>query len=83
MRLEEETQKQVQKKKKVPKSEISKSLPVRNKSPAKPKITLIKYKKQVRFVDSEKTVRMVIIPVKSTSRGHIAKSRVIFEQGTN
>jgi hypothetical protein len=55
VRIEEQAQKQAQKKTKTPKSEASKSLPVRNKTPAKPKTALNKYKKQVRFVGSEKT----------------------------
>ena len=75
--------KQVQKKKEIPKSEVLKSLPVRNKNLAKPKIVLNKYRKQVWFVGVEKTEGVVAIPVKSTSRGRIVKPRVIFEQGIN
>jgi hypothetical protein len=83
VRIEEKSQKQAQKKKEVPKSEALKSLPVRNKNLAKPKIVLNKYRKQVRFVGVKKTEGVVVIPVKSTSRGRIVKPRVIFEQGIN
>jgi hypothetical protein len=83
VRIEEKAQKQAPKKKKVPKSEALKSLPVRNKTLAKPKTALNKNRKQVRFVGVEKTEGVVAIPVKSTSRGRIVKPRVIFEQGTN
>ena len=83
VRIEEKSQKQAQKKKETPKSEALKSLPVRNKNLAKPKIVLNKHRKQVRFVGIEKTEGVIITPVKSTSRGHIVKPRVIFEQGIN
>jgi hypothetical protein len=83
VRIEEQAQKQAQKKKKTPKPEALKSLPVRNKTPAKPKTALNKNRKQVRFVGVEKTGGVVVTPVKSTSRGRIVKPRVIFEQGTN
>jgi len=83
VRIEEKSQKQAQKKKEAPKSEALKSLPVRNKNLAKPKIALNKHRKQVRFVGIEKTEGVVATPVKSTSRGRIVKPRVIFEQGIN
>jgi hypothetical protein len=79
VRIEEQAQKQAQKTKKAPKPEALKSLPVRNKTLVKPKITLNKNRKQVWFVGVEKTGGVVATLVKSTSRGRIVKPRVIFE----
>jgi hypothetical protein len=50
VRVEEKAQKEAQKQKEAPKSKALKSLPVRTKTPAKPRRALVKSKKQVRFV---------------------------------
>jgi hypothetical protein len=83
VRAEEKAEKQAQKKKETTQMIASKALPVRNKSPAKPKNALIKQKKQVRFTSSEIKEVVVETLVKASSRGRAIKPRVIFKQGEN
>jgi hypothetical protein len=83
VRVEENAQKEAQKQKEAPKSKALKSLPVRTKTPAKPRRALVKSKKQVRFVGGAQEEGVVSTPVKSTSRGRAVKPRKIFEQGKN
>ena len=83
MRIEERAQNKAQKEKEAPKPNALKAIPVRTKTPAKPKRALVKPKKQVRFVSSAQEEGVVASPVKSTSRGRTIKARKVFEQGTN
>ena len=83
VRIEEKAESQAQKRKEALNSEAQKSLPVRTKTPAKPKRALVKSKKQVRFMGGAQEEGVVASPVKSTSRGRAIKPRKIFEQGEN
>ena len=52
VRIEEKAQNKAQKEKEASKSKALKAIPVRIKTPTKPKRALVKPKKQVRFVSS-------------------------------
>jgi DDE superfamily endonuclease len=83
VKIEEKAQKKAQKEKEALQSKALKAIPIRTKTPTKPKRALVKPKKQVRFVGSAQEEGVVASPVKSTSRGRAIKPRKIFEQGTN
>jgi hypothetical protein len=83
VRIEEKAQLQAQKKKKAGEKKVSKALPVRTKTPAKPRKVLVIKKKVVSFISSNINKRGPETLVKQSSRGHIIKPRVIFEKGSN
>lgn len=83
VRIEERAQNKAQKEKEASKSKALKAIPVRTKTPTKPKRALVKPKKQVRFVGSAQEEGVVASPVKSSSHGRVIKPRTIFDQGTN
>jgi hypothetical protein len=83
VRIEEKAQLQAQKKNEARQKKVLKALPVRIKTPAKPRKALVKKKKVVRFIGSNITEGVPETPVKQSSRGRTIKPQVIFEKGSN
>jgi hypothetical protein len=74
---------QAQKEKEAKQKKVLKALPVRIKTPAKPRKVLVLKKKVVSFIDSNINGGVLETPVKQSSRGRAIKPRVIFEKGSN
>lgn len=83
VRIEEKAQLEVQKKKEAGQKKVAKALPVRIKTPAKPKKALVIKKKAVRFVSGGVDEGVLESSAKQSSQGRVIKPRVIFEEGSN
>jgi hypothetical protein len=83
VRKEERAEARAQKKKEDTQKKAEKAPPIKVKTPVKPRKALIKKKKVVRFISGDIEKGVVTTPAKQSSRGHIIKSRVIFEIGSN
>ena len=83
VRAEEKAKKEAQKKKETTQTQALKGLPVRIKTPTKPRKALVQRKKVVRFVGGDIKGGVPETPVKQSSRGRAIKPRVIFEKGSN
>ena len=83
VRIEEKAELQAQKEKEAKQKKVPKALPVRIKTPAKPRKVPVLKKKVVSFINSNINRGVLETPVKQSSRGRTIKPRVIFEKGSN
>jgi hypothetical protein len=83
VRAEEKAEKEAQKEKETTQTQALKCLPMRVKTPTKPRKALVQRKKVIRFVGSDIKGGVPETPVKQSSRGRAIKPRVIFEKGSN
>ncbi|PMD61248.1 uncharacterized protein K444DRAFT_525886 [Hyaloscypha bicolor E] len=83
VRIKEKAELQAQKEKEAKQKKVPKALPVRIKTPAKPRKVPVLKKKVVSFINGNINGGVLETPVKQSSRGRAIKPRVIFEKGSN